>query len=93
MTSRGITNEVYFAAQKAWRALGSPHIDNAARLCHSPSTAAMKRVLGVAASTCSYRTGTARDVIVFFGSNPANDQPVALKYLPTRRSSARRCSS
>ncbi len=81
MTSRGITNEVYFAAQKAWRALGSPHIDNAARLCHSPSTAAMKKVLGVSASTCSYRDWYGSDVVVFFGSNPANDQPLAVKYL------------
>ena len=81
MTSRGLCNETYFAAQKAWRALGSPHIDNAARLCHSPSTAAMKRILGVAASTCSYRDFFEADVIVFWGSNPANDQPVALKYL------------
>lgn len=81
MTSRGITNEVYYTAQKAWRLLGSPHIDNAARLCHSPSTAAMKQVLGVGASTCSYRDWYGTDVIVFFGSNPANDQPVALKYL------------
>jgi len=81
LTSRGITNEVYFAAQKAWRRLGSPHVDNAARLCHSPSTAGMKRTMGVAASTCSYRDWYEADVIVFFGSNPANDQPVALKYL------------
>ncbi|MCA9582203.1 MAG: molybdopterin-dependent oxidoreductase, partial [Myxococcales bacterium] len=51
------------------------------RLCHSPSTAAMKRTLGVAASTCSYRDWYGAEVIVFFGSNPANDQPVALKYL------------
>src|SRR5690606_10818841 len=69
MTSRGITNEVYYTAQKAWRLLGSPHIDNAARLCHSPSTAAMKQVLGVGASTCSYRDWYGTDVIVFFGSN------------------------
>ncbi len=81
MTSRGITNEVYFAAQKAWRAYGSPHIDNAARLCHSPSTAAMKKTLGAAAATCSYRDWYDADVIVFFGSNVANDQPVTLKYL------------
>ena len=81
MTSRGITNEAYFATQKAMRFLGSPHIDNAARLCHSPSTSAMKTVVGVAASTCSYRDWYDADVIVFFGSNPANDQPVAIKYL------------
>lgn len=81
LTSRGIGNETYFATQKALRALGSPHVDNAARLCHSPSTAAMKRVLGVAASTCSYRDWYGTGVVVLFGSNPANDQPVALKYL------------
>ncbi|MEM9189958.1 MAG: FdhF/YdeP family oxidoreductase [Myxococcota bacterium] len=81
LTSRGISNEVYFAAQKAFRALGSPNVDNAARLCHSPSTAAMKKTLGVAASTCSYKDWYGSDVVVFFGSNPANDQPVALKYL------------
>ncbi|MBI3072884.1 MAG: molybdopterin-dependent oxidoreductase [Deltaproteobacteria bacterium] len=81
MTSRGISNEIYYVAQKAVRALGSPNIDNAARLCHSPSTVAMKRMLGVGASTCSYRDWYGTDVIVFFGSNPANDQPVAMKYL------------
>lgn len=81
MTARGITNEVYFATQKAWRALGSPHIDNAARLCHSPSTAAMKRVLGVSASTCSYKDWYGTDLVVLCGANPANDQPVAMKYL------------
>ena len=81
MTSRGITNEIYYAVQKVVRFLGSPHVDNAARLCHAASTAAMKRVLGVSASTCSYRDWYASDVIVFFGSNPANDQPVAMKYL------------
>jgi len=81
VTSRGVTNEVYYVAQKAARALGSSNIDNAARICHSPSTAAMKRTLGVAATTCSYGDWFGTDLIVFFGSNPANDQPVATKYL------------
>ncbi len=81
LTSRGITNEVYYVAQKVARFLGTNNIDNAARLCHSPSTGAMKRTLGYAASTCSYRDWYGADVIVFFGSNPANDQPVAMKYL------------
>jgi molybdopterin-dependent oxidoreductase alpha subunit len=81
MTARGITNEVYFATQKALRYLDCPNIDNAARLCHSPSTAAMKRVLGVSASTCSYKDWYGTGLVVLFGSNPANDQPVAMKYL------------
>lgn len=81
LTARALTNEVYYVAQKVARFLGSNNIDNAARLCHSPSTGAMKRALGVAASTCSYRDWWSADLVVFFGSNPANDQPVAMKYL------------
>jgi molybdopterin-dependent oxidoreductase alpha subunit len=81
VTSRGVTNEVYYMAQKVARFLGTNHIDNAARLCHSPSGAAMKATLGVGASTCSYKDWYGSDVVVFFGSNPANDQPVSTKYL------------
>jgi molybdopterin-dependent oxidoreductase alpha subunit len=81
LTSRGITNEVYYMAQKTARFLGTNNIDNAARLCHSPSTSAMKHSLGVAASTCSYKDWYGTDLVIFFGANPANDQPVALKYL------------
>ena len=81
LTSRGLTNEVYYMAQKAARFLGTNNIDNAARLCHAPSTAAMKYALGVAATTCSYKDWYGTDLIIFFGSNPANDQPVAIKYL------------
>jgi len=81
VTSRGVTNEIYYMAQKVARFLGTNNIDNAARLCHAPSTSAMKRTLGVAASTCSYRDWYGTDLIVFFGANPANDQPVTTKYL------------
>lgn len=81
LTSRGITNEVYYAAQKAARFLGSPHVDNSARLCHAASTVAMKAALGYGASTCSYVDWLEADLIVFFGSNVPNNQPVTTKYL------------
>lgn len=81
LTSRGITNEVYYVGQKVARYLGTNNVDNAARLCHSPSTGAMKYAIGVAASTCSYIDWFGTDLLVFFGSNPANDQPVTTKYL------------
>lgn len=81
LTSRGITNEVYYVAQKVARFLGTNNVDNAARLCHSPSTGAMKHALGIAASTCSYRDWFGTDLLIFFGANPANDQPVTTKYL------------
>ncbi len=81
VTSRGVTNEVYYMAQKVARFLGTNSVDNAARLCHSPSTGAMKHALGVAATTCSYKDWWGADLVIFFGANPANDQPVTTKYL------------
>lgn len=81
LTSRGLTNETYYVAQKAARALGTNHVDNSARLCHAASTAAMKATLGHGASTCSYRDWLEADLIVFFGSNTPNNQPVTTKYL------------
>src|SRR2546426_4055499 len=81
LTSRGITNEVYYAAQKAARFFGSHHVDNSARLCHAASTAAMKATLGYGASTSSYADWLHADLIVLFGSNVANNQPVTTKYL------------
>ncbi|MBK5227920.1 MAG: FdhF/YdeP family oxidoreductase [Actinobacteria bacterium] len=81
LTSRGMPNESYYAAQKAVRAMGTNSIDNAARVCHSPSTSALKQQLGIAATSCSYTDWIGSDLIVFIGSNVANNQPVAMKYL------------
>ncbi|MFP6585012.1 MAG: FdhF/YdeP family oxidoreductase [Candidatus Hydrogenedentota bacterium] len=81
MTSRGIPNESYYAVQKSMRAMGSNNIDNAARICHSPSTVALKAGIGAGATTCSYSDWLKADWIFFFGSNVANNQPVATKYL------------
>ena len=81
-TSRGITNEVYYVAGKVARYLGTNDVDNAARICHSPSTGALKETLGVGATTLSYTDVIDdADLIVLFGSNAANAQPVFLKYL------------
>ncbi len=81
LTARGVTNEVYYMAQKAARFLGTNNVDNAARLCHAPSTAAMKHAIGVAATTCSYKDWYGSDLVIFFEANPANTQPLATKYL------------
>lgn len=81
ITSRGTVNETYYVTQKAVRALGSNNIDNAARICHSPSTAALKSTIGAAATTCSYKDWIGTDLLVFIGSNVANNQPVTVKYL------------
>jgi molybdopterin-dependent oxidoreductase alpha subunit len=81
LTSRGLTNETYYIANKVARFLGTNHIDNSSRVCHAPSTTGLKETLGVAASTCSYADWIGSDLIVFFGSDVPNNQPVATKYL------------
>ena len=81
LTARGITNETYYVAQKVTRFLGTNNIDNAARVCHAPSTTTLKRAIGVGATTCSYTDVIESDLIVLFGANVANAQPVFMKYL------------
>ncbi|CAN5282515.1 FdhF/YdeP family oxidoreductase [soil metagenome] len=81
LTSRGVTNEVYYAAGKAARAMGIAGVDSAARVCHAPSTLGLKQTIGVAASTCSLADVIESDLVVLWGSNPANNQPVFMKYL------------
>jgi molybdopterin-dependent oxidoreductase alpha subunit len=81
LTARGLTNEVYYAAQKVARYLGTNNIDNAARVCHAPSTGALRKAIGVAATTCSYRDVIESDLVVLFGADVANAQPVFMKYL------------
>jgi molybdopterin-dependent oxidoreductase alpha subunit len=81
LTARGITNETYYVAQKVVRFLGTNNIDNAARVCHAPSTTTLKKAIGVAATTCSYTDVIRSDLVVLFGANVANAQPVFMKYL------------
>jgi molybdopterin-dependent oxidoreductase alpha subunit len=81
VTSRGLTNEAYYAHQKVARFFGTSHIDTSARICHSPSTAALTATVGVGATTCSYKDWIGADLIVLVGANVANNQPVTMKYL------------
>jgi molybdopterin-dependent oxidoreductase alpha subunit len=81
LTSRGLTNETYYVAGKAARAMGIASIDSAARVCHAPSTLGLKATIGVAASTCSLQDVIETDLVVLWGANVANNQPVFTKYL------------
>jgi molybdopterin-dependent oxidoreductase alpha subunit len=81
LTSRGLTNETYYTAAKAARALGIANIDSAARVCHAPSTVGLRQTIGAAATTCSYQDVIESKLVVLWGTNPANNQPVFMKYL------------
>ena len=81
LTSRGITNETYYTAQKLARIGGTPHIDTCARLCHAASSVGLKQTLGFAAPTLSLDDWLKAELIVIIGSNLPNNQPVSTKYL------------
>jgi molybdopterin-dependent oxidoreductase alpha subunit len=81
LTSRGITNETYYVAGKAARAMGIASVDSAARVCHAPSTLGLKETIGAGATTCSLIDVLESDLVVLWGSNPANNQPVFMKHL------------
>ena len=61
--------------------MGIASVDSAARVCHAPSTVALKEAIGAAATTCSFTDVIETDLVVLIGSNPANNQPVFMKYL------------
>ncbi|MYL47285.1 FdhF/YdeP family oxidoreductase [Virgibacillus halodenitrificans] len=81
LTSRGITNESYYVAGKVARFLGTNHIDNASRICHSPSKTALKRSVGIGASSANYQDWIGTDVLLFWGSVASNSSPVSTKYM------------
>ena len=80
-TSRGLTNEVYYVFQKLARVLGTNNVDLASRLCHAASVAGLKATLGIGAPTCSLSDFIGTDLLVIFGSDLANNQPVTTKYM------------
>jgi len=68
MTSRGMPNETYFVFNKAARFLGTNNVDNAARVCHAPSTSGLGATIGYGATTCSYSDWIGTDLLVLVGS-------------------------
>ncbi|MBI4577232.1 MAG: molybdopterin-dependent oxidoreductase [Planctomycetes bacterium] len=81
VSSRGLTNEAYYALQKLARVAGTPHVDSCARLCHAASGVALQATLGWGAATCSLKDWIGTDLLLLIGSDLANNQPVSTKYL------------
>ena len=80
-TSRGLTNEVYYVFQKLARVLGTNNVDLCSRLCHAASVSGLKATLGIGAPTCSLSDFIGTQLLVIFGSDLANNQPVTTKYM------------
>ena len=81
VASRGLTNEVYYVAQKLARFLGTNNVDLCSPLCHAASVSGLKAPLGVGAPTCSLSDFIGTDLLILFGTDLANNQPVTTKYM------------
>lgn len=84
-TSRGLTNEAYYAFQKLARLAGTNNVDLCARLCHAPTVDGLAATLGVSAPTCSLADMIGTDLLILFGTDLANNQPVTVKYMHAAR--------
>ena len=80
-TSHGLTNEVYYVFQKLARVLGTNNVDLYSRLCHAAIVSGLKLTLGSGAPTCSLADLIGTDLLIVFGSDLANNQPVTTKYM------------
>ena len=71
------TNEENYLAQKFARvALGTNNVDCCARVCHAPTAAAMKMMLGTGAATNSFDDIERARTILVCGANPTENHPV-----------------
>ena len=80
-TPRDLTNEVYYIFQKLARTLGTNNVDLCSPFCHAASVYGLKATLGVDAPTCSLSDFIGTDLLVIFGSDLPNNQPVTTKYM------------
>ena len=71
------TNEENYLAQKFARVvIGTNNVDCCARVCHAPTAAALKAVLGTGAATNSYDDIELARTILVAGANPTGNHPI-----------------
>ena len=78
LASSRATNEDCYAMQRVFRAaVGTHNIDNCSRVCHSPTSFALRKSLGLSGCTGSFDDIEAAQVLLIVGANPTAGHPVA----------------
>ncbi len=78
LASSRATNEDCWAMQRLMRAaIGTNNIDNCSRVCHSPTSYALRRSLGYSGATGSFDDIEHADAAIIIGANPTEGHPVA----------------
>ncbi|HEU0068384.1 MAG TPA: molybdopterin-dependent oxidoreductase, partial [Nitrospiraceae bacterium] len=75
-SSRGTNEENYLFAKFMRCVIGTNHIDNCARVCHSATVTGMMETLGASAATNSIQDLDRAHLIMVVGANPTESHPV-----------------
>jgi formate dehydrogenase alpha subunit len=77
LASSRATNEDCYAMQRLMRAaIGTNNIDNCSRVCHSPTSWALRKSFGLSGATGSFDDIEAADAAIIIGANPTEGHPV-----------------
>ena len=76
LASSRATNEDCYVMQRLMRAaIGTHNIDNCSRVCHSPTSFALRRSFGISGATGSFDDIEAAEVALLIGVNPTQGHP------------------
>jgi formate dehydrogenase alpha subunit len=77
LASSRATNEDCYVMQRMMRAaIGTHNIDNCSRVCHSPTSWALRKSFGLSGATGSFDDIEAADAAIIIGANPTEGHPV-----------------
>ncbi len=77
LASSRATNEDCYVMQRLMRAaIGTHNIDNCSRVCHSPTSFALRKSFGMSGATGSFNDIEAAEVALIIGANPTAGHPV-----------------
>ncbi len=77
LASSRATNEDCYAMQRLMRAaIGTNNIDNCSRVCHSPTSFALRKSFGLSGATGSFTDFDHADATILIGANPTEGHPV-----------------
>lgn len=74
--ARTSCESVYLFQKFTRYTLKSPHVDNCARVCHSPSLSGMKKTIGEGAATNPYNDIYNAEFMIVIGSNTTEAHPI-----------------
>ena len=78
LASSRATNEDCYVMQRLMRAaIGTHNIDNCSRVCHSPTSWALRRSLGLSGATGGFDDIEHAGAAILIGANPTEGHPVA----------------